>query len=61
MGKNTKMQKEAIGGYYFNVDDNNKLEDLGNLTLACYEGSAIYDNYIEYYEDIENVTVELMK
>ena len=55
------MHKEAIGGYYFYVDNNNILEDVGNLIIACYEGSAIYDNYIEYYEDIENVNVELLQ
>lgn len=54
-GKNTKMAQDAIGSY---VDDNNKLEGIGNLVISCYEDSAVYDNYMEYYEDIENVSVE---
>ena len=58
MGKQTKMAKTAIGDYYFEVDDNNKLEGVGNLIIACYEDSVIYNNYIDYYEDIENVNVE---
>lgn len=58
LGKKTKMNKNAIGNYYFTIDDNNKLEGVGNLIIACYEDSVIYDNYIEYYEDIENVNVE---
>lgn len=58
MGKKTTMSKWAIGDYFFTVDDDNKLAGVGNLVIACYEDSAVYENYIDYYEDIANVSVE---
>lgn len=58
MGKKTTMEKWAVGGIYFTVDDDNNLEGVGNLVIVCYEDSAVYENYIDYYDDIANVNIE---
>lgn len=52
------MSKWVIGDYFFTVDDDNNLEGVGNLVIVCYKDSAVYENYIDYYDDIANVNIE---
>ena len=61
LGSKTKMDQNSIGTGYWYVDDDGNLEGCGQLVIRCPKASTTYENYVEFFEDIENVTVEIVE
>ena len=58
LGSKTKMDKDSIGTGYWNVNDDGILSGCGQLVIRCPKDSTAYGNYVEFYEDVENVVYE---
>ena len=37
------------------------LSGCGQLVIRCPKDSTAYGNYVEFYEDVENVSVEIVE